>query len=93
MVSRMGWLVFRCTYFINVVACCRNFALSVHVFSGLFKPIHACMQIQILTATSTLAAGVNMPARRVIFNSINIGRNDIFLDGNRYKQMAGLAIS
>ena len=31
-----------------------------------------------------------MPARRVIFNSINIGRNDIFLDGNRYKQMAGI---
>ena len=45
--------------------------------------------ISILAATSTLAAGVNLPAGRVLVRSMNIGRDT--LNVMQYKQMIGRA--
>eukprot|EP00210_Caulerpa_lentillifera_P002913 g2781.t1 len=47
--------------------------------------------VSILTATSTLAAGVNLPARRVIFKEPYVGLSSNVLDPTKYRQMAGRA--
>ena len=54
---------------------------------GAYATGAACM----LAATSTLAAGVNLPARRVVFRDAYIGLPSNRLDGTRFAQMAGRA--
>ena len=46
--------------------------------------------ISVLTATSTVAAGVNLPARRVICQPY-VGLKDNLLDASKWRQMAGRA--
>jgi replicative superfamily II helicase/DNA polymerase I-like protein with 3'-5' exonuclease and polymerase domains len=50
-----------------------------------------CGAIQVLFATNTLAAGVNLPARRIIFKDHWIGTSKNLLSKDTYMQMAGRA--
>ncbi|KIZ04600.1 DNA polymerase theta subunit [Monoraphidium neglectum] len=58
---------------------------------SLVERAFACGAVSILAATSTLAAGVNLPVRRVVFRQNYIGTKDCPLDATRYRQMAGRA--
>ncbi|EFN55218.1 hypothetical protein CHLNCDRAFT_52598 [Chlorella variabilis] len=52
---------------------------------------YRCGAVSVLCATSTLAAGVNLPARRVIIRHAYKGRSANVIDGTCYRQMAGRA--
>lgn len=51
-------------------------------------------EIKVITATPTLSAGVNLPARRVLIKGIRryeSGYGNVFINVSEYKQMAGRA--
>jgi hypothetical protein len=47
--------------------------------------------VSVLCATSTLAAGINLPARRVVFRDMWLGRPQQIYTPSEYHQMAGRA--
>lgn len=65
---------------------------DVHDYALLMERLRLfCSSVSVLCATSTLAAGVNLPARRVIFKHAYTGHPSNRLDAVKYRQMAGRA--
>lgn len=57
----------------------------------LIEHLYKASCVRVLCATSTLAAGVNLPTRRVIFRQPYVGLPTLHLDASRYRQMSGRA--
>lgn len=57
----------------------------------LVEEAFACGAVSVLAATSTLAAGVNLPVRRVIFKHAYIGIRTQMLTPTKFRQMCGRA--
>lgn len=55
------------------------------------EELFASKGCRVLAATTSLAIGVNLPARRVIIQKPFLGRPDTLLDGVKFDQMAGRA--
>lgn len=70
---------------------CGLFLVGLNVYHrSLVESGYKTGSISILVATSTLAAGVNLPANRVVIRSIIVGKDTLLAIG-QYKQMCGRA--
>jgi hypothetical protein len=75
-------------FILNVGICYHHSGLTNFEKSILEELFHSGI-LSVIVATSTLAAGVNLPAGRVIIKSMQIGRDSLLVTS--YKQMCGRA--
>jgi replicative superfamily II helicase len=94
----LGWWLIVLSRCSAVLACCAAHAGAGVAFhhAGLTSQERAVVEqgfssgaLLVLTATSTLAAGVNLPARRVILRTLRQGVSDV--SRAQYLQMVGRA--